>query len=304
MNKKDIILNFYSDKRCEKPYIDLDVIKNSNKLNITTQNIGLGDCIILSSLTEDTKKDLHLYSQNRHWQNISFFNRKLNQYPFKGNAIATERLEFFNIGNGHLSQRLQRSIGLNVDVLPKPYLFSNKEKNKKKIGLHFSTGPSAGDLKQHGFKNPRQLEESSFAEIYNFIKNSDFEFVEFGQERKMNLDNVNDFTKKTIYESLVELSSCEYFIGLNSGFMNAAAGFGIKSIIIVNVPDVDNLYLPVLVDCGHLIEDTNWLYPQNVHLHQYGENELVPIVSCDNIKKALNGEVYPFWKTDHLDLIF
>jgi hypothetical protein len=48
----------------------------------------------------------------------------------------------------------------------------------------------------------------------------------------------------------------------------------------------------------------NWLYPQNVHLHQNGENEVVKKLSVFNIKKAFNGEIYPFWSHKFLDLIF
>ena len=84
--------------------------------------------------------------------------------------------------------------------------------------------------------------------------------------------------------------------------MNLAAAMSIKSIIIVNVPDINNLYLPVLEDISQ--EDTNWLYPQNVHLHQNGENELVKYATEENIKKAINGELYPFWTHDYLDLIY
>ena len=51
-------------------------------------------------------------------------------------------------------------------------------------------------------------------------------------------------------------------------------------------------------------QDIEWLFPQNVHLHQNGQNELVPIVSEDSLKMAINGDVYPYWKFDFLDLIF
>jgi hypothetical protein len=68
------------------------------------------------------------------------------------------------------------------------------------------------------------------------------------------------------------------------------------------VPNVNNLFLPVLVDSGS--EDMNWLYPQNVHLFQNGENPLVPKLSFDNLLKSINGEVYPFWDSKYLDLIY
>jgi hypothetical protein len=262
----------------------------------------LGDAVILTSITNDQSKNLNIFSPNKHWQTICKFNNYLNKNQTSDNYIRTELLEFFNIGNGHLSQRLQRSLGISVEKKPKPYIHSSSITNKKKIGLHFSTGISAFDLLAKGFNNPRQLTEESKKIISNFILNSDYEFSEFGGERIFDFEKVENCTHLNIEESINKLNECEYFIGLNSGFMNLAAGLDIKSIIVVNVPRVNNLYLPVLVDCG--IEDTNWLYPQNVHLFQDAENELVPKLSVDCINKALNGEVYPFWGEKYLDLIY
>ena len=103
--------------------------------------------------------------------------------------------------------------------------------------------------------------------------------------------------------SIKELSKCEYFIGLNSGFMNLAACFDIKSIIILNIPtNPSDIVLPVLKDIR--VPDMNWLYPQNVHLHQDGGLNMVPLFSYENILKAINGEIYPFWTEKYLDLIY
>ena len=32
--------------------------------------------------------------------------------------------------------------------------------------------------------------------------------------------------------------------------------------------------------------DMNWLYPQNVHMHQDNGSEMVPLFSYENLKKA------------------
>lgn len=300
---EDLIINFYKDKINQKPILkDLNFIQDSQELNLTTLNIGLGDAVILTALTKSKNKKLNIFSPNKHWQSICKFNSFLNKEQTCNEYIRTELLEFFNIGNGHLAQRLQKAVGIDVDVKPKPYIYSYSKRNKKKIGLHFSTGISAFDLLAKGFNKPRQLTEESKKIILDFILKSDYEFYEFGGKRNFHLENVKDCTSLNIEDSINKLNECEYFIGLNSGFMNLAAGLSIKSIIIVNVPNVNNLYLPVLVDCG--IEDTNWLYPQNVHLFQNAENQLVPRLSVENIEKAINGEVYPFWEENYLDLIY
>jgi ADP-heptose:LPS heptosyltransferase len=256
----------------------------------------------MTSLTNQNIKNLNIYSPNKHWETLCKFNKKLNRFQQSDSYIRTELLEFVDLGNGHLSQRLQRTFGLNVERVPKPFLDIDNSPKKNKIGLHFSTGPSAFDLLEKGFKEPRQLQQNTKIEIEKFINDSNYEFVEFGGKRVFDNEKVKNFTGTSIEDSIKELSECEFFIGLNSGFMSLAAAMSIKSIIIVNAPEVHNLYLPVIKDYWE--EDMNWLYPQNVHLHQNGENELVKNVTQFNIEKAINGEVYPFWNLDLLDLIF
>lgn len=311
-NPNDILKKFYSSKECTRPVLkNIESIKQANQLNLTTLNIGLGDAIILSSLTKDSKKKLDIYSLNKHWQTLCKFNSKLTPSISEAKTrLRVEMLHFFDCGNGHLYQKTQRALGLEVDVLPKGYLTPTAHTyvKKNKIAINFSTGPSGLDLLSVGFKNPRRLEENCKIEIEKFIKNSNYEFVEIGMERMFDFNNVKDFTNRSVEDSLNELSSCEFFIGLNSGFMNAASCFDVKSIIIVNVPRIEDLYLPIIVDFYNdetrVAQDLEWLFPQNVHLHQHGQNELVPIVSEQNIKRAINGEVYPFWKFDFLDLVF
>jgi len=300
---EDIINKYYKDKKSLKPRLDdLASINGSDKLNLTTLNIGLGDAVILTALTKDQSKNLNIYSENKHWQSLCKFNTRLNKNIDFGQYIRTELLEFFDIGNGHLAQRLQRAIGLNIESKPTPYINVHSQVNKKKIGLHFSTGISAFDLLNKGFQNPRQLLDESKTIIESFINESEYEFYEFGQKSIFRNEKVTSLSSLSIEESIIKLAECEYFIGLNSGFMNIAAGLNIKSIIVVNAPHAKDLYLPVLVDCSK--EDMNWLYPQNVHLFQNDENKLVPRLSIDSIKKAINGEVYPYWETKYLNLIY
>lgn len=302
---EDILNNHYKNKFNKKPeLLDLYKIQAARELDLVTLNIGLGDAVALTCLTQQSSKKLNIFSPNKHWQTLCKFNSALNPIGESKNYIRTEILELHNVGNGHIDQRLQRTLGLPVQKLPKPYLHPTVPLNKKrnKVALHFSTGISAFDLLQHGFVNPRQLEDWAQKEILKFIDGSNLEFVEFGMEQKFQHPKVKDFTKISVEDSINEMATCEYFMGLNSGFMSVAAALELKSVIIVNVPDVKDLYLPVIQECS--AEDMNWLYPQNVHLHQNGENELVKKLSVVNIKKAFDGEIYPFWSHQFLDLIF
>ena len=301
---KDYILSYYSRLESSKKNID-EVKDYSRYTNIVNYNQGIGDVVTLNNLLfkdENTRSNLNIFSQSKHFSDILHFNKfKESNHIQSDDFLRVELLEFYNLGSGHLIQKMRRFLNLPIHAKPKSYLNTNKQKIKNKIGIHLSTGVSAFSLNSH--PKPRQIYPENIKMINEFItSNSQYSFVEFGGE-SVGLQNCSNFCGKSIIDSIEELSTCEYFIGLNSGFMNLAASFDIKSIIIINIPiNASDVVLPVLKDIQ--ISDMNWLYPQNVHLHQDNESKLAPKLSCDNIKRALNGEVYPFWKEDYLDLIF
>ena len=303
-NIKDYIISYYSSLDSTKNNID-QIKDHSNHTNIVNYNNGIGDVVTLNNLLfkdQNTRSNLNIFSQSKHFSDILHFNKFKDSNHIQSNDfLRVELLEFYNLGSGHLIQKMRRFLNLPIHPKPKSYLNTNKQKIKNKIGIHLSTGASAFGLNSH--PRPRQIYPENIKIINDFIsKNPEYSFVEFGGE-SVGLQNCSNFCGKSIIDSIEELSTCEYFIGLNSGFMNLAACFDIKSIIIINIPiNASDVVLPVLKDIQ--ISDMNWLYPQNVHLHQDNESKLVPKISYDNIKKALDGEIYPFWKEDYLDLIF
>ena len=298
MNPRDGIIRFYfNHEEQQKPPISgaFDSLSSVSK--------GLGDIIVATSFFKAAffqGKKFHFLTQNPHFSSIIRFNPYYTSGTGSRN-FKTEDLENFNVGNGHLSQKFQRVLGLNPDLKPQGTLVIHKEKIKTKIGFHFDVGGSAQYLRHlHAF--PRQIYSHNLALFQEFIQeNPQFEFVQFGMNN-FGFNGVTDFCKRSIDDSITELATCEYFIGVNSGFMNLAAALNIKSIIIVNLPTINSLYLPCMKSLP--IPDLNWLYPQNVHLHQDGANEFVSLFSKLNLQKAINGEIYPFWQDDHLNLIY
>jgi hypothetical protein len=295
---EDVIIKHYQKNGCFKDKSDFSFLKDLGAYN---SNPGLGDCILLTSLL----KKVNCFSHSRFWRDICSLTKSGDQTPKEGyRYFFIEKVNELGSGNGHIINSIQRAFLGETQQRPKGYLGSGRDKVKGKVGICLTTGNSYRDLVRHGYKNPRQVYKETLNELNQFINSSpEYSFFEFGSNRVLNNGNVMDMTGLSIIESVMELSSCEYFIGLNSGFMNVAASFDIKSIIITNVPSVDKLYLPLLNTNTLAVHDLCWLYPQNVHLHQDGENELVPLANCYNLKKAINGEVYPFWKEDYLDLI-
>jgi len=97
------------------------------------------------------------------------------------------------------------------------------------------------------------------------------------------------------------IGTCEYFLGIVSGPMHVAAAYSCKSVVILNFPAARKIMLPTLVDTNQI--ESEWLYPQNVHIHQDNAGPLVPMISAETLHKAFNGEVYPYFKDTWLPLI-
>jgi hypothetical protein len=297
----DKILKFYLEKNTQKPPLPIDFSPCSQAI---TFNNGIGDTTIINSLSfKDNGEfsNISIYSPSRHFSNILNFNPHKNKNSFiqGAEAVRTEVLENFDIGGGHLIQNIRRAFGLDEIIKPSARLYTGKTTKKNKVAVHLSTGPSAFELSNIK-ANPRQIYAHNIELIKQFIADNShiYEFIEFGGD-SLEL-GCSNFCGQNLDDSIEELSTCEYLIGLNSGFMNLAAALNIKSIIIVNVPESYDIVLPRLKDVK--INDLNWLYPQNVHLHQDNETDLVPILSKNNLSKALNGGVYPYWSEQYLDI--
>jgi hypothetical protein len=309
MNYTDFIINYYKNQVSDKktlPNTDI-LFSDTNKYAITF-NSGIGDTVVINQLlfeTEFKRSRVHIHSYSDKFFEISQFNKfiKTNFYDQNSSEqYRTEVLEDYNLGSGHLIQKMRKFFRLPILKKPKSFLETEEKKISNRIALHLSVGLSATELSNLN-QFPRQLYKHNLAIIQELINNNpQYEFIEFGGETT-GLKNCINYCGESLSSSIKELSKCEYFIGLNSGFMNLAACFDIKSIIILNIPTNPlDVVLPVLKDIK--VPDMNWLYPQNVHLHQDGASDIVPLFNYKNILKALNGEIYPFWSENYLDLIY
>lgn len=312
MNKNlyDYIHNYYKDKISDKLPTPEKFLPNEIEHYAFTWNAGIGDTVVINQLlfkTETERSNIHIYSQSPKFNEILKFNKFKSSNYFDLNLITksyyrTEVLEDYNLGSGHLIQKMRKFFSLPVLPKPKSFLHTGLNKKNNKIGIHFTVGRSASELNRLNLR-ARQIYKENINIIQRFINDHpNYEFVEFGGITT-GLQNCKNMCGESLSSSIEELSTCEYFIGLNSGFMNLAACFDIKSIIIVNIPvNSYDIVLPVLKDIK--VPDMNWLYPQNVHLHQDNGTEMVPLFSYENLKKAINGEIYPFWSDQYLDLIY
>lgn len=321
MSPEDIIASFYKSKS-SKGEIFSNIIESLGCYN------KLGESIMISSIPEKVfkeNKNVTLNIDNNYYLDLVLKNNSYFKNENRKFYTIHHLVENYNFGNGNILQQIYRAIGLEVDVKPKGNLYlNNVKKIPKKIGIHID-GVSAGRF----YGQARQIYTKNLDIIQNFINsNSEYSFIQFGQGFNKNEDllkqgysvpidedksglfnNVEDFLNKPLDETLKKIAECEYFICLNSGFYHAAIALDIKTICIINLPIIQECYLPILVNemlpCypPYSYWDKNWLYPQAVHLHQDGENELVKKFSEENLKKSINGDIYPFWNDKYLSLI-
>ena len=278
--------------------------------HIINWNPGLGDSLSLTHLPfagHLQEKQIHIQSFSPHFDTLIKFNPYYESCTHHATFMRGEFLQgYYNCGNGHFFQRLQRACGLEPLVKPKAFLLSPElvatKTNKNKIILHFNVGAHATVQKQTIHPRAREFYPEHKATLQQWILDyqSFYEFVEVGTEFS-NLMGVENKIGLSLEDTILEMASAEYYIGLHSGVMHIAAALGLKSIVIINFPAANQLYLPALKDLS--IPDLDWLYPQNIHLHEDEGADLVPKFSYENLNTAILGGIYPFWNDKYLNLI-
>ena len=267
---KEVLENFYFDKMTQKikrePFQNIDVL---------VSEIRLGDTVIATPFS----KDLCIHSNSEYFSTLMTFNDYYKTCDSFDNSCSTPEISKNDWGGGHVIQRIERALGLKVSIKPKGDLNIEKKIVKNKVAIHLNrSGAKHTDLSQKS-KNLVNKFMEKYSGIYEFVK----------------IDPKNTLTK-----TIEMLSTCEYFIGLNSGPMHLATALDLKCVVLVNSPLSSELFLPKMKECE--IPELEWLYPQNVHLHENGSNELVPKLTIRSLKNAFEGKVYPYWKEDFLDI--
>lgn len=272
---------------------------------LTNSPRGLGDTVILTQLPaaaaiQGTTRMIH--SDSPHFESLMKFNR--HYIPaHSGPRVAADFLSArYDIGNGHFIQRLQRAFGLRTMERPAGHLDISYRPAKGRVALHFEAGYHSIWQKAHIHPRAREIYPESQKIIQQFIRDHpDWDFIQLGNG-KVELDGVKSAAGCSLEESIRLLSQCEYFLGIVSGPMHVATAIGLKCIVILNFPKANDVMLPTLKSVATV--ESEWLYPQNVHLHQEDESLLVRRFTLKNLERAINGELYPFWSDQYLPLIW
>lgn len=306
MDIKDTIIKFYKNTNLIKNLpLPPDSLKDESDYTLLNYNFGIGDSLALYLFNnpEENIKNINFYFNKSVAQELNDYNSYINSIldpNLKPKNFWICLLQSnFDCGGGHFIQKIRNTFNLEKQIKPKPLLSNKISEIKNKVVLTFDKGP-VDQTQIH--QRARILYPENKKIIQDFINNNlnKYSFTEIGRHFS-GLENVENKTDIGIKNTIAEIASCEYFMGIHNGLMHVAAAFDKKSIIIINFPSARDLYLPALKELN--IPDQDWLYPQNVHLHQDEDGELVKQFTYNNIEKAFNGEVYPYWNNSFLELI-
>lgn len=300
MKPEDIILKYYARKK------DISKGRTEARFNETVSPCfpadGLGDTTIMTRVFTASGGKVIPKSAGPH------FDRVFSAVPgWRGSGnhkplivdVAQARL-VWNIGAGHLIQRISRLMQLPFEPVPRPSVESKAKRVPGRVVIHCEPGASAIWQSRHFHPTPRVIYPENMEIIRKFARSRrDLEWTTVG------LSAVARWAQpiKTLNATdlIDHMATCEWFVGIDSGPMHIATSLGLKCIVIVNFPDPRTIVMPTLKVLGTMNEE--WLYPQNVHLHQDGGTRLVPRFSERSLARAFDGDVYPFWKTKWCNLL-
>lgn len=273
---------------------------------VTNTPLGLGDALILTDLPRRAAfagKEASVYHPSTHFDVLMQFNP---YYQSKVSAFwaAADRLKhYYDLGNGHIIQRIARAWGYEPDPLPRPCLIvRGAAPASRTVVLHFEAGQHAAWQRKNVHPRAREVYPSNLTIMSAFMKaRPHWQFAEVGG-RYSGLEGVLDWTGLPLAETIRRMASATYFLGIMSGPLHIAAALGLKIVTIVNFPAPELICLPTVKDVD--VVESEWFYPQSVILHQDGSADFAPQLTLENLERAFDGEIYPYWSNDYLELIF
>ena len=300
IDEQDIITHYAQRQWRAKP----DLPNVLGNMTLSTTAFGMGDAVILSDLPRaghQNSRTISIFSPSPYFQTIMSFNPYYAARVTPFSAFADVLYHSYNLGNGHLIQRLRRAYGLPIDIRPRGCIEVPARVTQGRIVLHFEAGGHAEWQRQHIRSDARALSSPGKEAIEALVaERPEFEFVEIGK-KPCGINGAVDRTGLLLRETIELLASAEYFIGIMSGPIHLAAALDIKLICVTNFPPPELICLPCLKDIDQV--ELEWFYPQSVILHQDGDGQFVKQLTTENLHRAVDGDIYPYWSDRYLELI-
>lgn len=264
-------------------------------INIPT---GLGDAVVLTDLPRSAARagtSAKIYSHSPLFKDLVRFNpwyEDVQNPQCVALAAATAR---WKLGGGHNIQRAQRLFGLPVSKVPTGCIQVERVRRiEGRVSLHFDPGPHQGWQRRNIHPRARLIYPQTMAAIRRFIDaHPSMSWIEVGGRRMLEHPSVESAVGHGLEDTVRLMAECQYHLGIISGPMHVAIALGLRTIAIVNFPNPSQLMLPNLVDIGMVEEE--WLYPQQVVLHQDADSSHWPKFSYRSLSAAFDGGVYPYW---------
>jgi len=272
---------------------------------LTTVTQGLGDTMMMTDLPAASAKQgkqFQSFSPSRHFLPLMAYNPHYKDVKDKAYLLnAPDLVRQYDCGNGHYLQRIRRAFGLGIDDKPHGFIAWKGMRSRQRVVLHFDAGVHVRWQRKKVHPRARMIYPETKLMLEQFIAdNRDLEFIEIG-ETPLNVKGSRHVHTANTTELVERIAASNWFVGIISGPMHVATALGLKCVVILNFPPPSTIFVPTLKVTGQI--ESEWLYPQNVHLHQEGGSTLVPRITVDNLKRAFAGEIYPFWSDKYLALI-
>lgn len=268
--------------------------------------VGLGDTLMLSDAPRASKGAVPTFSAGRHFRPLMRFNPWWKEPPVEEQLLmvnAPTLVRHYATGNGHYIQRIRRAFGLAVDWVPRGCVAWKGRRASNRVLLHFEAGPHALWQRKHITPVARTLYPASRVALEQWMAGArGMEFWGVGKPPEGGpLRGVQWKRTPTLADLVDTCGQCGSFLGIVSGVMHLATAMKLRCVVLVDFPEAERIMLPTLKHTQQV--ESEWLYPQNVHLHQAGEGPLVKRISADNLRRAFNNELYPYGRTDYAGLI-
>lgn len=292
----DMVEDFYRGIE-ETPKMPLpDSVKTKD---LTNDPDGIGDILITSTHPKkwaEAGRPNSITHKSRHFRDLfrHIPECRLPSQSSSGSISAGKIQTHYKCGGGHLIQRLQRAFGLPQDEVPKPYITRPESvtQDHQRVAIHLQPGGHAFWQRKYIHPRAREVYPENIRSINRLIRfNKGYHFIEVGTTHNESLLGAEDRTGISLSEAIETIASCGTFIGIMSGPMHIATALGLKCIVIINFPDARQIMLPNIKDVP--IVETEWFYPQNIHLHQDNEGPMVKTLSLHSLTSALKGDLTP-----------
>ncbi len=271
-------------KRPKPPQYDI------SKITLTNTPMGLGDCVILTD---------HLRDGGYAWSPSPSFKPLVDGNPAYIDQQTPEWVSIaaansaYNLGPGHMCQRIQRMFGREVTPLPSGFVHvPGALKHPNRVIVHFEAGIHSDYQRKKYHPRARQVYPESLAIIRKFFQlHPEYEVLEVGAKPVLGAPAI-DLTGKPLNETIKLMANASWCLSILSGPSHLATALGLQVINIINFPEPHQLMLPNLVNTG--VVESEWIAPQTMVLHQDSDSLHWPRFGLSTLSAAFQHEVYPY----------